>query len=88
MTYLYGINRNSFLKKTNMETYENLEKVDNFYIKKFNSPDINIDANKKTINIVYKSSSDRILVLGNELINGWNFNILVIQILLLTKKIF
>ena len=75
ITYLYGINRNSFLKKTNIEISENSEKVDNFYIKKFNSPDINIDANTKTINIVYKSSSDRILVLGNELINGWNFNI-------------
>lgn len=75
ITYLFGINRDSFLKKPKLQSSENLEKVDNFYIKKFNNLDIKIDTNTRTVNIVYKSSNDRILILGNELIKDWNFNI-------------
>ena len=73
--YLFGINKKTYKEVLGIKDLDSIQQIDNFYIKKINEANVTTNMESKTINISLSTSSDRIVILGGELIKDWKFNI-------------
>ncbi len=73
--YLFGINKKTYIEVLGNKDLESIQKIDNFYIKQINEANVTTNMESKIINIGLSTSSDRVVIFGEELIKDWKFNI-------------